>query len=117
MSSVIQLRQLDAHIHDLLGGIGDGENDTGLGGRRFQVEENGEMAEEGGGKMASGDLANIGVRAKDIARGVIGSVDLGEIRRVGVSNQLLKGYGGIIWKKRSKNIRTWQTILPTIAAM
>lgn len=81
-------RQLDSHVHHLLRGVGDGENDATPVGGGFHVEDEGEVSVERIGEVGLRQLTRVGVGAKDVAGGVVRSEDSSDLIWRRISNQL-----------------------------
>jgi len=83
--------QLHGHVHDLLRGVRDGEDDAAALSGGFQVEGEGEVSVEWARQVGAGQLARVGLGAKDIAGPVVGPIDPGD--RIGrrIPNQLFQG--------------------------
>ncbi|TNN61893.1 hypothetical protein EYF80_027909 [Liparis tanakae] len=84
-------RQLDGHVHDLLRGVRDGEDNAASFRGGFQVEAEGEVSVEWARQVGAGQLARVGLGAEDIARPVVGPVDPGDRTGRRIPNQLLQG--------------------------
>lgn len=75
-------------MHDTLPSIRDGEDDPALVSGGFQVEHEGKLSIKWVWEVGACQLARIGIRSKDKTRGVVWSVDLGDLTWRRISNQL-----------------------------
>lgn len=94
-------RQLDTHIHDLLRGVRDREDNSTIGGLGLQVEEEGEVPVEGAGKMGTCQLARVGVGTEDVAGAVVGTIDLGDLLWGRVPDQVQEGDTDLIYRRET----------------
>lgn len=75
-------------MHDTLPSIRDGEDDPALVSGGFQVENEGKVSVKWVREVGPCQLARVGIRSKDKTGGVVWSIDLGDLTRRRISNQL-----------------------------
>lgn len=92
--------QLDADVHELLGAVGDGEEDRRTRRGWRHVEEQREMAIERIGDVNQGRLTRRRRRAEGVNLFPPRSQDPGDLLRRGVSQQLLQRHAALLGPRR-----------------
>lgn len=93
----LHIWEFDTDVHDLLRGVCDGEDDSALIRAGLQVEDEGKVSVEGIGEVRAGQLSRVGVWTKDVSGAVFGPIDLGDLRRRRIPDQLQQGDAVVLW--------------------